>query len=233
MMNRFFLFFFMSVIVLTGSCKSAPVFSGAESDAEVVYKEGLHYLEKGDFATAEKRFMTVISDFSYSRFEPYATVALGDTYYYKKDYPSAVEVYSRFVKMRPSHEKTPWAELQIANSYFAQKPSNFFIFPNPSERDVETVEKAVAQYKLYFKKYPQDGNSESGLKSMEKAELVLIERDLRIAEFYSRKGKCSSVRSRLKYISENFSVSTDKNTKRIASLLKKCPEKIEEPENVK
>ena len=94
-------------VVFSYSCKSAPVIKGAESDGEVVYKQGLYYLEKGDYVNAENKFMKVISDFSYSIYEPFATVALGDTYFYKEEYPSAVEVYSRFVKMRPTHEKTP------------------------------------------------------------------------------------------------------------------------------
>jgi len=219
------------------SCGSAPMIKGAESDAEAVYRQGLYYLEKEDYTSAEQKFMKVISDFSFSVYEPFATVALGDTYFMKEEYPSAVEVYSRFVKMRPSHEKTPWAELQIANSYLEQMPSDFFIFPNPSERDVEIVEKAVVQFRHYLKNYPDDENREKGIKDLERAELILIERDLRVAEFYSKKKKCPSVRTRIKYINDHFTVTTEKNKKRIAQLLKKCPEpeteKTEEKKNEK
>jgi len=215
-------------VVFSYSCKSAPVIKGAESDGEVVYKQGLYYLEKGDYVNAENKFMKVISDFSYSIYEPFATVALGDTYFYKEEYPSAVEVYSRFVKMRPTHEKTPWAELQMANSYFLQMPSDFFIFPSPSERDVDIVEKAVVQFRHYLSKYPDDGNREKGIKDLEKAELVLIERDLRVAEYYAKKKKCASANTRIKYISDNFTVTTEKNKKRIGAILKKCPEVKEE-----
>lgn len=231
-MSRFFpLILILSLIFV--SCKSAPVFKGAESDAEIVYKEGVYYLNKAKYDVAEKKFMKIIADFSFSKYEPYATVALGDTYFFKEDYPSAVEVYSRFVKMRPKHEQTPWAQLQIANSYFAQKPSSFFLFPNPSERDIDIVDKAVAQYRYYLKNYPEDGNRDKGLESLEKAEMVLIERDLRIAEFYSHKKKCSGVRARLKNISDNFTVTTEKNRKRIESLLLKCPEQTEQKKDAK
>lgn len=232
-MDRFCAFFFAVSILFVSACGSAPVITGAESDAEVVYKEGVHYLGKGKFDVAEKKFMKVISDFSYSKYEPYATVALGDTYFHKEDYPSAVEVYSRFVKMRPKHEKTPWAQLQIANSYFAQKPSDFFIFPNPAEKDIDIVDKAVEQYRYYLKNYPDDGNHEKGVKQLEKAELVLIERDLRVAEFYAMKKKCPGVRARLDNISANFTVTTDKNKKRIAKLVSKCPAPAEGKKDAK
>jgi outer membrane assembly lipoprotein YfiO len=229
---RFSVYLLCALTVFAFSCKSAPVIKGAESDAEVVYKQGLYYLEKKDYTNAEQKFMKVISDFSFSVYEPFATVALGDTYFKKEEYPSAVEVYSRFVKMRPTHEKTPWAELQIANSYLAQMPSDFFLFPNPSERDVDIVEKAVVQFNHYLKKYPDDENSEKGRKDLEKAELVLIERDLRVAEFYSRKKQCPAVRARLKFISDNFTVTTGKNRKRIEGLMKKCPEPVKESADV-
>lgn len=232
-MNRLFAMVLVSSIFVMFSCKSAPVITGAESDAEVVYKEGVYYLGKAKYDVAEKKFMKVMSDFSFSKYEPYATVALGDTYFYKEDYPSAVEVYSRFVKMRPKHEKTPWAQLQIANSYFAQKPSSFFIFPNPAEKDIDIVDKAVEQYKFYLKNYPDDGNKDKGIEKLEKAELVLIERDLRVAEFYSQKKKCGGVRERLKSISDNFTVTTEKNRKRIAKLSSKCPEQPVEKKDVK
>lgn len=233
-MNYRFLIILVSIFTLFAtSCKSAPVIKGAESDGEVVYKQGLYYLEKKDYVSAEQKFMKVISDFSFSVYEPFATVALGDTYFKKEEYPSAVEVYTRFVKMRPTHEKTPWAELQIANSYLEQMPSSFFIFPNPSERDVDIVEKAVVQFNHYLKKYPEDENREKGLQDLGRAELILIERDLRVAEYYSKKGKCPAVRSRLKYISDHFSVTTDKNKQRMSKLLKKCPEVKEEKKNEK
>lgn len=211
--------FFLSIF----SCSTPPKITNAESDAQVVYLEGMHYLDKKDFEMSEKKFMKVISDFSYSKYEPFATVALGDTYFKKEDYSAAVEVYRRFVKMRPKHEKTPWATLQIANSYFEQRPSDFFIFPHPAERDVEIVEKAVAAYNLYLKKYPEDENKKTCLEQLNKAELILIEKDLRIAEFYAKKDRCPGVHMRIKHINDNFKITTEKNRKRIADLITDCP----------
>ncbi len=223
MMKKKVLLFAVFFTALIFSCKTAPAFAGAESDGEVLYRQGRYFLERGDFSLAERKFMKVISDFSFSKYEPLATVALGDTFYYRKEYLSALEVYRRFVKMRPGHEKTPWAELQIANSYFAQRPSSFILLPNPSEKDIEVVEKAVAQYRHYLNKYPDDDNRVLGLEKLEKAEGILIERDLRVAEFYRKKGHCPAVRMRLKYISDNFTVSTEKNRRRIAALNARCP----------
>ena len=220
---KYKLFFFLLMFFLFFSCSTPPKITNAESDAQKIYLEGMHYLNEKDYDLAEKKFMKVISDFSYSKYEPFATVGLGDTYFRKEDYPAAVEVYRRFVKMRPKHKKTSWATLQIANSYFEQRPSDLFIFPNPAERDVEIVEKAVEAYELYLKKYPEDENKALGMKKLQEAELILIEKDLRVAEFYAKKDRCPGVHMRIKHINDNFKITTEKNRKRIAKLITGCP----------
>ena len=226
-MNRYAVFFLMAAVIFFASCKSAPQIVGAESDAEVVYRQGRHFFERGDYNEAEKYFMRVISEFSFSIYEPFATVALADTFFQKKEYPSALEVYRRFVKMRPGHERTPWAEFQIGNCFFEQRPSDFILLPHPSEKDIEVVEKAADQYRHFLRKYPENEYRNSVMEMLERAEAILIERDLRVAEYYRKRRKCPAVRMRLKHISDNFTITTEKNRKRVASLAASCPDNNE------
>ena len=222
-------FFIVAVIVmLLFSCSKTPVIRSTESDADKIYQEGLFYLDKGDLTNAENRFMKVISDFSYSKYEPFATVALGKTYYQKEEYMSAITVFETFLKRHPNHESAPEALLYKAHSYLAQKPSDFFLLPNPAERDISVVETAVVLYREYLEKYPEDKNRAEGEKKLEEAESILIEKDLRIAEFYAKRKKCAGVFLRLQHIDGNFKVTTDKNLKRIEELNKKCPPKSKE-----
>ena len=228
MMKKILLVICLANILLLFSCSKTPVIKSTESDADKIYQEGLFYLEKGDITNAEARFMKVISDFSYSKYEPFATVALGKTYYKKEEYMSAITVFDTFLKRHPNHESAPEALLYKAHSYLAQKPSDFFILPNPSERDISVVETAVGIYREYLEKYPEDKRYEEGEKKLEEAELILIEKDLRVAEFYAKRKKCAGVFLRLQHIENNFKVATDKNLKRIEELNKKCPPKSKE-----
>ena len=228
MMKKISFFIVPAIFMLLFSCSKTPVIRTTESDADKIYQEGLFYLDKGDLTNAENRFMKVISDFSYSKYEPFATVALGKTYYQKEEYMSAITVFETFLKRHPNHESAPEALLYKGHSYLAQKPSDFFLLPNPAERDITVVEKAVLVYKEYLEKYPEDKNRAEGEKKLEEAESILIEKDLRIAEFYAKKKKCAGVFLRLQHIESNFKVTTDKNLKRIAELNKKCPPKSKE-----
>ena len=227
-MKKIILALILSNVLFIFSCSKTPVIRSTESDADKVYQEGLFYLEKGDLVNAENRFMKVISDFSYSKYEPFATVALGKTYYKKGEYMSAITVFETFLKRHPNHELAPEAHLYKAHSYFAQKPSDFFLLPNPSEKDISVVETAVSLYREYLEKYPEDGNRTEGEKKLEEAETILIEKDLRIAEFYAKRKKCAGVFLRLQHIENNFKVTSDKNSERIEKLKGKCPPKSKE-----
>ena len=200
MMKKISFFIVLANVLLIFSCSKTPVIKSTESDADKIYQEGLFYLEKGDLSNAENRFMKVISDFSYSKYEPFATVALGKTYYKKEEYMSAITVFDTFLKRHPNHESAPEALLYKGHSYLAQKPSDFFVLPNPAERDITVVEKAVVVYKEYLEKYPEDKNRDEGEKKLEEAELILIEKDLRIAEFYAKRKKCAGVFLRLQQL---------------------------------
>ena len=228
MMKKISFFIVLANILLLFSCSKTPVIRESESDADKVYQEGMYYLEKGELGDAEASFMKVISDFSYSRYEPFATVALGKTYYKKEEYMSAITVFETFLKRHPNHELAPEALLYKGHSYLAQKPSDFFILPNPSERDIAVVEKAVTVYREYIEKYPDDKKINEGKKKLEEAEGILIEKDLRIAEFYAKKKKCAGVFLRLQHIENNFKVTSEKNLERIEELNKKCPPKSKE-----
>ena len=227
-MKKISFFIVPAIVLLLFSCSKTPVIRSTESDADKVYQEGLYYLEKGDLSNAENRFMKVISDFSYSKYEPFATVALGKTYYQKEEYMSAITVFETFLKRHPNHESAPEALLYKAHSYLAQKPSDFFLLPNPAERDISVVETAVVLYREYLDKYPEDKNRAEGEKKLEEAEGILIEKDLRIAEFYAKRKKCAGVFLRLQHIEGNFKVTTEKNLKRIEELNQKCPPKSKE-----
>lgn len=217
------LFLVTCIASLLFSCTSAPKVGETESDAETVYRQGLYYLKKEDFNNAEAKFMKVISDFSFSKYEPYATVALGDTYFEKEEYASAITVYETFLKRHPKHELAPEAELHKANSYFAQRPSDFFLLPDPSEKDIEEVYTAASLYREFLKKYPDDKDVDECKENLAKAEAILIEKDLRIAEFYGKKKKCAGVNLRLKRIADNYEVTSPKVSARIEKLKQKCP----------
>ncbi len=213
----------LTILVL--SCTSAPVIKNAESEAEIQYKTGLYYLEDEDYTESEKYFMKVISDYSYSAYEPLATIGLADTFFKREEYDAAIEVYNRFIKMRPSHKKSEYALFQVANSYFMQKPSDFFVLPSPEERDVEVVEKASTYYSKYLSSYPKGEYVKDADTNLAECERILIKKEIDVAEFYMRRDKCEGVMSRVNYIKKKFNLKAPESINKINELEKECSTK--------
>ncbi len=214
----------IGLCVVTVSCASEPVITGAESEAERIYRTGASYLEQGEYEEAQQQFLKVISDFSYSKWEPYARIGIADTHFRREEFAAAAEVYNLFLQMRPSHDLADWAAFQTGNCAFEQRPSDFWLLPPPEEKDLsESVERAAHLYNDYLAKYPQGKFVEEAKKRLAEAETLLVLRDLAVARFYAKKGRCPGVRMRLDNIAARYTVTTEEVKKEIAELEKRCP----------
>ncbi len=228
-MRRVILFLSILSVVLLGSCTKAPVISHTETTAEKEYRVGIYYLKHKDYDKAEAAFSRVISDYTYSAYEPYATVALGKVYMERKEYAAASEVFKRFLRMRPDHKLSSMALYLLAKSYWEQRPSSFFMLPNPSDKDLNDVELAARYYRAYLDKYPNGDEVKVVKKELSAAEMMLLTRELRVAEYYARTKHCNSTKMRLAYIDKHFTVTSDEVKSRIEKLHKKCPGKAPVP----
>ncbi|MCK5807407.1 outer membrane protein assembly factor BamD [bacterium] len=215
------LLLFLSIAVT--ACSKPPIIRNAETSAEKSYKTGVFYLKSKDYDRAEKSFMKVISTYTYSAYEPSATIALGQVYLARKEYAAAVEVFRRFLKMRPDHALSPSALYLLGHSYWEQRPSDFFLFPNPADKDLQDVKAAAHHFVRYKEKYPKGAEIKKVEKELAAAETMLMIKELRVAEYYARIKKCNSTKMRLAYLEKHYTVSSEDVKKRIAKLRKKCP----------
>ena len=93
-------------------------------------------------------------------------------------------------------------------------------------RDYRNIDRPTDVISFAF--MDDDKNRDECGKKLDEAESILIEKDLRIAEFYAKKKKCAGVFLRLQHIENNFKVTSEKNLKRLEELNKKCPPKSRE-----
>ncbi len=214
----------IGLCAVVAACASEPTITGTESEAERLYRTGVAYLEQGEYEEAQNQFLKVISDFSYSKWEPYARIGLADTHFRREEFAAAFEVYKLFLQMRPSHELADWAAFQMGNCAFEQRPSDFWLLPPSEEKDLsESVDRAAALYRDYLAKYPQGKFVEEANRKLAEAEELLVARDLAVARFYAKKGRCPGVRMRLDHIAARYAVTSAEMKKEIAELEKRCP----------
>lgn len=210
------------IFTLSVACTTVPVIDKAESRAEVHYKRGLIYLEREQYLESEKEFMQVITDYSFSKFEPLAHIGLADTYMGKEEYASAAEVFKRFIKMRPNHEKADYAMYQIGNCSYLQKPGDWWFLPSPEEKDLSKVIESLEAFKQYLALFPQGKYVDETKKRIAEAESLMISKEIKIARFYLAQGKCISVKTRIEYIRKNFSLTSNELNNSITEMETEC-----------
>ncbi len=217
------IFFCLSIFFIL-SCTSKPEIRSSESTADLVYQQGKFYLENNNYEEAEMKFLQVITNYSFSKYEPYATVGLADTYYKREEYLSALELYERFLKMRPNHDLADYATFQVGNCHFEQRPSDFFFLPAPDEKDITMVQAAADLYRTYLKRFPSGKYHTEAKDKLREAESMLITRELKVARFYLKKEKCPGVMMRINFIRSHFTIESKEILEEIEEMEKSCKE---------
>ena len=164
-------------------CATPPKIKNAESDAEIFYKNAVFYLKHKNWEMAESNFKTVISKYSFSKYQSLSIIGLGDVAFGKEEYASAIVYYSNFIKMNPDNKMAEYAQMKLGDCYFAQRPSDFFLLPNPAEKDLTTVKQAHNIYLEFLKKYPKSKYLNKIKDKLKDVENLLITRNLKVAEF--------------------------------------------------
>lgn len=218
----------MTLFVLVSCASNPPLPENPESEAEVIYKKADFYRKERKWERAEKLFTKILTDYSYSAYNSLALMGLGETYFDKESYTAALEIYKRFLKMHPNHEKVDYVLFQIGNSHFEQRPSDFFILPAPETKDLKEVEKAVDYYRRFTEKHRDSKHIDKVEEKLKEAESLLISREIRIARYYAGQKKCPGVHVRLDYIDRNFEVTNPDVKEKLSSLEKECPLSEEE-----
>jgi len=117
------------LFLLMFGCATPPKIKNAESDAEIFYKNAVFYLKHKNWEMAESNFKTVISKYSFSKYQSLSIIGLGDVAFGKEEYASAIVYYSNFIKMNPDNKMAEYAQMKLGDCYFAQRPSDFFLLP--------------------------------------------------------------------------------------------------------
>ena len=137
-------------------------------------------------------------EFPYSRFAALSELRIGDCQFKNEEYPEAIQTYRQFVRIRPSHKEIPYARFRIAEAYFNQIPSGWFMTPPVHERDQSAARDALIQLRRFVVDFPDDQRVPDANELMEKCMGLLAAHELYVARFYLRRDAYRGVISRLR-----------------------------------
>ena len=140
---------------------------------QVLWEAGQKALKKHDYEAARQHFKRIVEAFPQSEFGPESRLAVGDAYFQEggtANWILAVGAYREFLTLFPSHPKSDYAQLQIAEAYFKQK--------NGPDRDQTATQHAVEEYQRLL-----DINPNSPLAETARARITECRQSLARAEF--------------------------------------------------
>jgi len=185
-------------------CREQPTDRSYQGTAKFRYEQGLEAFEDGNYLEAIQQFTVVKNRFAYSQFSALAELRIADSYYEQAKYIESIDAYRTFVQRRPNHGEVPYALFRVAESYFQQRPSDFFLFPPPFEKDLGTTKDALRAYQSFLTKFPSDERVEPAREKVLECRSTLADYELFVARFYLNQARPTSARGRLEILFRDF-----------------------------
>lgn len=201
MKTRIFILGFLLLVLILGTvCKKQQLIIDPEiaSSDEALFKMGEQFIKK-DPEKARLYLRQVIDSFPKSFYAQRAKLAIADSYFHQGDEGSmilAASEYREFISLFPLSPSAPYAQYQIALTYFEKslKPG----------RDQTKTEQALAEFRQVVNKYPLSEEATTAREQIKVCEQRLAEHSLGIAELYYKRRSYKATIDRLKEILSNY-----------------------------
>lgn len=169
--------------------------------AEELYEEGMKKLKGGVFGADPDRaieiFKKIIELYPDSEYVIPAEIGIGDAHYRKKDYHLAVESYKSIYERIPDYERGDYVLFRIGECFYRLTPS--------VDRDLTPAQNGVVYLETLIKKYPDSPYVKDARKMLDELLYKLAEKELRIGDFYLKRGDIGSAEKRFRAALETSS----------------------------
>lgn len=148
---------------------------------QVIWEAGEKALKRHDYEAARQHFRRIIEGFPQSEYGPAARLAVGDAYFQEggtANYILAVGAYREFLTLYPSHARSDYAQLQVAESYFKQK--------NGPDRDQTPTVNALEEYQRLLDIFPASPLAEQARARIAECRYSLARAEYLAGYFYQR-----------------------------------------------
>jgi outer membrane protein assembly factor BamD len=163
--------------LLAGGCASgggpADLATLTSNSDQVIHQAGEEELKKRHYEAARQHFKRIIEAFPQSEYGPAARLAIGDAYFQEGgtgNYILAIGAYREFLTLYPSHPKSDYAQIQVAECYFKQR--------NGPDRDQTPTQNALEEFQRFVDLFP-----DSPLVEVAQARITECRQSLARAEF--------------------------------------------------
>ena len=151
---------------------------------QVIWEAGQKALKRHDYEAARQHFKRIVEAFPQSEFGPPARLAIGDAYYQEggtANYILAVGAYREFLTLFPSHARSDYAQMQVAESFYKQR--------NGPDRDQTPTQHALEEYQKVVDIFPSSPLAATAQERITACRQSLARAEFLAGYFYQRTRK--------------------------------------------
>ena len=189
------------VLLLVFSCSSndKEAVNTFSSDIEL-YKSGMSYLKKKEFAEAVEQFTELEIQHPYSKWATKGQLMAGFAHYKANEYEEAILTLSKFIELNPTHKSIPYAMYLKAYSYFERMPD--------VNLDQKLSNRALEEFTELINKHPKSVYAKKSLTHLKTLNNHLAASEVKIAKFYQSQGYFLASIKRYKNVLKNYKKSS-------------------------
>ncbi len=186
----------LALLLVSCSGKKAVVRTDTSFDAEKSLARASELIEKKEYDEARKLLLEVKNRDLTKKYAPLAQLKIADSYVRDEEYELGAEEYKRFLDIYPQHQNAPYAQYQIAMTYFVQIES--------PERGYGAAAKALEEFEKLKRMFPRNPYRETIELRIEKCRSTMADYEFLVAEFYFKKDSYGAALGRYQLLMSRF-----------------------------
>jgi outer membrane protein assembly factor BamD len=175
----------------------------AKSAAEN-WRRGEEEFADESYLAAQKYYSFIRSKFPYSSYAVRAELRIADCLFERERYLEAIDAYSNFQRLHPSHKQIGYAAFKVGLSYYEMAPSDWFMLPPSWEREQKEMRDAARALTAFVERHPNDPNHPRGVELLKEVRERLVKHERSVADFYKNIEKTRAYVGRLETIRAKY-----------------------------
>jgi outer membrane protein assembly factor BamD len=148
----------------------------SDEPADVLYNEGLAFMNAGKYSKAIDKFNDLDQQHPYSSYTKQGMVLLTFSYYKSGKYDEAIQSGKRFVTLHPGSSDAPYVQYLVSQSYYNQIPD--------ITRDQERTREALNSLQELVRRYPDSEYAPDARKKINATLDQLAGYEMRVGRYY-------------------------------------------------
>ncbi|MCG8316139.1 MAG: outer membrane protein assembly factor BamD [Pseudomonadales bacterium] len=185
--------------------------SGGHSQLEQLterqyYEEAQDAMDSNKFLQAVERLQQLESRYPFGRYAEQAQLELVYCYYRTLDFEAAAITAERFIRLHPDHPKLDYAYYMkgLASYSVDRGLVERFIPTDFSERDMGPARESFDDFNRLINRFPNSQYAEDARQRMIYLRNLLAAYQLKVANYYLKRGAYVSVAKRAAYVIQHF-----------------------------